>query len=241
MTAILAILGAIVGGLVGAVTAFFGYSVIAELIGVPDFEGARSVGAALVIAPVGAIVGAILGCFAVLRLRREKTGGLLSQQGLIAAGVVLASVAGLYLYFFWQPPAPLFSALRPKPVLNYEIRVPAKQIDAENIEDIKVVLRTHRAFLVQNGKVEHYTEGDNVVLSAQHTMYYRVSDRALEMWLAPEKLLIFNLPIPEIPEPSDTYSDWRRVDHVRRHYHGEDIEVAGGYDIFIRTKVRWDN
>jgi len=241
MTTILAISGAFLGGLLGAVTAFFGYFIFAELIGVPDFEGARSTGATYVIAPVGAIVGAILGCFFVLRLRREKTGGLISRQGMIAFGVVLALVSGLYLHFFWQPPAPMFSVLRPKPVLSYEIRVPAQQIEVENIEGLKSVLRTHQAFLGQNGKVKHYKDGDNVILSAEHTMYYRVPDRALEMWLAPEKLLIFNLPIADIPEPSDTYSDWRRVDHVRKHFHSEDIEVAGGHNVFIRTKVRWDD
>ena len=243
MTFILAILGALFGGVLGAVVGFLGYALIGEALGVSNFEGGLATGAALFAAPVGAVAGAVLGCLAVMRLRRGKSRKPMGWQGWAALGLTGAGLVGLYLYLFYEPPAPTFRAGVPKPVLHYEIRLPAEMVDVSDISSLRTQLKTYQTYMYPDDVLTHRVDGDEVILSARHTLSYAIEDRGLELWLnqsdnqADYRLLMFDLPIGKVPEPSEDFSDWRPVAHVRRDTYGEDILVEGGHGIFIRTRI----
>ena len=243
VTIILAVLGALTGGLFGAVAGFIAYSVIMGAFGVSDFEGARSMAAALLAAPIGGVAGAILGCLGVLRLRRKTQSAATGAQALIAVGIVAAVLTGLWFYLFWEPPAPTFRAGQPNPVLTYEIRLPAEMIDTGDVSALRTQLRTYKTYAYPDELLGFRMDGDHVILTSHHTMLYRIENRALELWLnqsekkADYRLLIFDLPYGKDPDPSEEFSDWRPVDHVRSATLSQDIEADGGHDIFIRTRV----
>lgn len=73
MTAFLAIVAGLAGGVAGYFLGFLLYISIATALGVPDREGGLAMGAAFVVGPLGALAGIILCATLVLISRRPKT------------------------------------------------------------------------------------------------------------------------------------------------------------------------
>ena len=72
MTAVLAIIGGLVGGALGWVVAAFAALIIGSAMGVSNFEGQRAMTAVFFFGPIGGLAGIIAGVALVLRLRRRR-------------------------------------------------------------------------------------------------------------------------------------------------------------------------
>ena len=145
-------LGLVIAALLGGIFGFVATAVVAVPIlqaGSGIADGSAAMGAMFVVAPIGAIVGALVGFFAAAAATREKpvdrsvgdetaaresvsdapgdgTGKSRSRsnQPLIAFGILAAIVAGIYFSLFYEYTPPHFPIHGRKPSLLFEVRVP---------------------------------------------------------------------------------------------------------------------
>ena len=236
MTIILAIIGTIIGAVAGAAVGFFGSILVATALGASNMNGGLAMGAATTFLPLGAVIGAVLALVLVLKWRKGK--GPDSKVSKIVGGILLAGclAIGGYLYkeYWYVPPAPTLSG--PVRTLHVEIRLPADMIDEEYFKGQRTRLYAYQTVLDADKPLTRQDNGGIVVLGAQHRMHYRVNDRKITLWVRYNRILVFELPIPEIPVPSDMFSDWQPVSRVGENYYDKGIDGAGD-NIFIRTRV----
>ena len=86
--------------LIAIITGFasaFGYILIAEAMGASNMEGALAMGAFLGVAPVGALVGAVIGAVLIWRMSARWPKGALVALSLLATGIVAAAVASFII------------------------------------------------------------------------------------------------------------------------------------------------
>lgn len=239
MTVILALLGALAGGLLGMIAGFFLVVGLGTVLGADDQQGALAMGAAMSGAPVGAVIGAVLGCALVIRARRGagddqgKPG--IPRQGWIALALVGAVLGGLYLYLFHEPRPPMLSSAA-KVVLHTEIRVPLEETDLENFDYFRPDLRTYNDLYFSPDRVTGpVVDGAEVVWYAQHRLAYDHADRSVQLWVRPRLLLIFDLDLPGNPPQQDMFSDWRAPTHVREETLGPDLPAGDGFRFRMRV------
>jgi hypothetical protein len=74
----MSILRAVVGGIAGLLTGYFGAAFLSGIVmgwyGVSDFEGGRGMAAAFLFGPLGGLLGLVGGIWAGLRLGRQAAG-----------------------------------------------------------------------------------------------------------------------------------------------------------------------
>ena len=253
MTVILAVLAAILGGAIGGVIGFFAIIAIGTLTGADNQQGALAMGAATGGLPLGAVIGAALAAFLVVRYRLKNapvveaaaegvaTGSGAGVQALIALLVVAAGIGAFWTWYTWSGDPAQFRAAN-RPVLLIEVRVPANDPDIPYAINRGTDLRSGQVYHSADGSLVKRVEGDHAILSGSHIMAYRTDDRSVELWLGQKRLLIFTLDLPAKPETQAEFSDWRRVDHVRPNFYGEDVAAPeGGHNYFIRTRVTKGN
>lgn len=239
MTLALALLGALLGAALGGAAGFFGTIALGYAMGADDQQGALAMGAAVTGLPLGLVVGAVLGCVIVLRLRRRAGAGpVTGRQGLAALAITAAVLAGLYGYFFWEPPKPVFKGA--PPVVLAEIRVPAAMADPQFLDGRTSLLRTYEnTYYDADVALGQRPEGDWLILTTRQTLFYRNADRALHVWASPTRLLIFELEplVPANPPGTDAFGDWHAVTHVRPGFYEEDIPKDSYKGTAIRLRV----
>ncbi len=194
-------------------------------------------GAAVAGLPLGLVIGAVAGCVIVLRLRRNAgAGSVTGKQGLAALGVTAAILLGLYGYFFWEPPKPRFKGN--PPLVLAEIRMPTELADLEYLKGRRSLLRTYEdTYYDANMVLEPRVEGENVILTTRHELFYRRDDRAIHVWVRVDRLLIFELGLADDPLQTESFSDWQPADHVRPGFYEEDIPASESEGVAIRLKV----
>jgi len=260
MTILLTLLGAISGGLLGAAIGFFGFIALGMLVGADNQQGALAMGAAVGGLPLGAVIGALLGAVIVIRMRRRpkelKTtkadvvrpvstaqddaqtgGGSVEKQGWIALAIVVAAAAVFWTWFHWSNDPAILSDTGGKPVLMVEIKIPADNPNIQAAVTRGTDLRNEDVYHGMDGRMLKRMEGDDAILSSTHTVAYKTTDRSVELWLGQKQLLIFNLDLPRTPKEQRAFSEWRKVDHVRPNFYGDDISTPNGHNYFIRTRV----
>ena len=239
MTLVLALIGAIVGALVGGTIGFFGVILLGTLAGADDQQGALAMGAAMSGLPLGLAIGAVLGCVLVVRMRRNSGAApVTARQGMAALGITVAVLVGLYGYFLWEPPKPSFARNAAIPVIEAEIRMPAEMADLEFLKGRRSMLRTFEdTYYDADTVLTPRQEGDWIILSTRQTLIYRHEDRAVHLWVRPERLLIFELGLSANPAATDGFSDWQPVDHVRPGFYEEDIPPEEANGVAIRHRV----
>lgn len=234
MTVIYSVLGAVAGGLIGAICAAFVFMFLGGIFGISDFDGERAMGAAIFAAPLGAIAGAVFGCLVVLKRRRNRA---TDRTGFIAMGLVVVSIIGLFLYFFYEPPAPVLRPGDPEPVMAFEIQLPVNLVDAVNFRDIRPQLRTHMTYAFPNHQIEMRRNGTNAILSGEYDFLFRVRDREVHLLLSNGWHLIFRLPYGELPDVEPEFSKWRLVDEID--LTDETAPPPQPDGIAIRTRISW--
>lgn len=239
MTFFLALLGAVGGAVLGGAIGFFGVILLGYATGADDQQGALAMGAAVTGLPVGLVIGAILGCVIVLRMRRKAGAGpVTGQQGLAALGITGTVLLGFYGYFFWEPPKPRFKGS--PPVILAEIRLPAGMVDPEFLDGRRSLLRTYEdTYYDADTVMTPRQEGDWTIIETRQSLFYRKADRAIHAWVRPGRLLIFELEdkIGANPAETDAFGDWHPVTHIRPGFYEEDIPAEEAEGVAIRLRV----
>lgn len=264
MTIVLAIIAALFGGVAGAALGFFAVIALGTLTGADTQQGALAMGAATTGLPIGAVVGAVLAAVLVVHLRRGRAaepatsqaaaGGRatpeagdaadrptarqgIGWQGWTALVLVVAAAGAFWTWLNWSGDPWRFRGSS-RPVLFSEIRVPAGDPGIAWAMERGPDLRNGQVYHGMDGRMQRRDEGEHTILSARHVIAYKTEDRSVELWLGQERLLIFDLDLARTPDERPEFSDWRRVDHVRADFYGEDFP-AEEHDYHIRTKVLW--
>lgn len=193
--------GAILGALSGYALALGLALVVLTLLGVSERQGERATLAGLILAPLGALAGAVAGGWTTARL----------WPGVAATGLVLALaviiLAALSAFLWLRSRGPLAPNRAPMR-LHFELRQPA------GAPALRITLITDRNAMPADLDPPR-PEGADAVLSGAVDLYYRTRHRQLELQPGGEAPIRLRLPLPAAPRPG-AWSDWQVVGGQRR-------------------------
>ena len=193
--------GAILGALAGYALALGLALFVLTLLGVSERQGERATLAGLILAPLGALAGAVAGGWALARL---WPGVAATGLVLALAAVILAALSALFWLWSRGPLAPNRAPLR----LHVELRQPA------GAPALRITLITDRNSMPADLDAPR-PEGGDAVLTGAVDLYYRTRHRHLELQPEGEAPIRLPLPLPAAPRPG-AWSDWQAVGRQRR-------------------------
>lgn len=202
----------ILAAIIGAIAPFIAYFV-ATAMGAEDINGGLAMGVFTTVAPIGAIVGLVLGVIAAMWIVRRASDRAIAT---VATILLVMSVAIPSTYFLIEElnDGDPYDLEKPRPVVHLEIRLPQKIPDG-------TADRLFRKSLISYGSSTWVTwedprqrdEAGTTILRARVKLYYRVANRKLQFWRAGEKTrMVFDLKLPREPQPSDVFGAWLPVD-----------------------------
>ncbi|MEX0344428.1 MAG: hypothetical protein AB3N20_05865 [Rhizobiaceae bacterium] len=237
---------AVLAGLSGSVVGFFALGLIG-LLGAGD-PGANTSGGAemqamMAAAPFGGVVGAIAGLY--LALRNGGPGGKpgspkAASQPLIAILIVGAVLLAVYFSQFHHSFAPQFSGDAGKPLVKFEIRVPAESIHEDEGFTAKAELRSGEQQVEPRFGLQQRSDGEFTVLSGEFEIPNRAAGRVIAFWPSYKIFVTFGLPAAADPEAETAYGQWRKAKAVEL-YESSFIEVypLTPQEASIRTQIVW--
>jgi hypothetical protein len=238
MTFILAVLGGILGALIGWAATAFAAIVISGYFGVSDFEGARGMLALWGIGPFGGLLGLIGGIWLVLRargLRSFKATAI--RMPLVMGGIAALTAGGFWIAYEMRPELNSNGA---PPQLLFEIKLPPGTKLPASRDAIAINLATEKNSMpgvVFSGGDR--MDGDRPVITGSVEMYYRSSWRILELKLPGEPDHLFLIKLASRPGHDKEFRDWEHVTHVAD-TNDNRPRAAGAQDQFdIRYRVAW--
>lgn len=175
----------VAGGVVGAVVGFIATLLILELAGFGNRADPIMSGilALLVIAPLGAIAGLVLGTTLARRLRGgENSGGLLRNSlKALAVVVVLCVAAGTAYYVYAVTTAtPWLNPNAATPLLVFEVRLPAGAALPNSARDITIELQTDLNTMPGELQPNQFRrDGDRPVIAGNVELAFRTAHREL--------------------------------------------------------------
>lgn len=237
MTTFFAILGGLVGAVVGWVAAAAIAIALSGYYGVTDFEGARSMTAIFFFGPIGGFLGLIIGTWLALRLRAgKKVGG---KALAVRLPVVLAAIAGLIAAtigaLYWA--SPILNPNGPAPRLAFEIKLPAGSAVPASGIDINLITEKN-TMPASLGTGSGPDESGRPVISGSVELAYRSSWRIVELKIpnAPEHLFV--LRTSARPGHDASFGTWEHVSNVGNGTsHPRLATPDDAYD--IRYRVIW--
>ena len=213
MTFLLALLGGIVGAVVGFLLAASSTAILAPFLGISSFEGEAGYFAAFLIGPLGGIVGLVAGVVLVLRLRGIRSiGAIAGRFGLVVIAVIGLVAAGIG-YMYWNRDLVNSNGLPPQ--LAFEIRLPSGAGIPSLPNDIVIHLdsvKSHMPATVFRDKFRR--DGDRPVIVGSVEIYHRESNRFLVLRLPNEPDRLFTLKFGKDPPHGKELGSWQRVDLV---------------------------
>jgi hypothetical protein len=177
----------VAGGVVGAVVGFVATLLILELAGFGNRADPIMSGilALLVIAPLGAITGLVLGTTLAMRLRGGENTGTLLRNSLKALVVVVAlcGAAGTTYYVYAVTTAmPWLNPNAATPHLVFEIRLPAGAALPNSARDIAIELQTDINRMPGEPRFNRFrSDGDRPVIAGDVELAFRTAHRQLEV------------------------------------------------------------
>lgn len=242
MTYVLALLAGIAGAVIGYIASGSLTAVIANLAGMSNFEGAVGFFAFLGIGPIGGLVGLIAGVWIVLHRRGFRAGEIAGRGVLVIAGIVVLA-AGTLAFMYFQRDIIAPNSLPPQ--LMFEIRLPPGVAAPANQNDVAIMLSTDKntmpAWLAKRWV---RVEDGRAIVSGGVELYFRTSQRVLDLRRPNEPTRLFTLKLGATPAYSETFGNWQRVDFVhesgaaqpRRADAGDQYEIR--YYVEDRTRDR---
>lgn len=263
MRAFWIVITALLGGIFGYVaTAMVAMPILRAGGGIAD--GSAAMGAMLVVAPIGAIVGALVGFFTALAATRHKSAGPSSRdigvgaepadnvsgestaksasrsnQPLIAFGILAAIVAGIYFSLFYEYTPPHFPVHGHKPSLLFEVRVPTAAIAEDDFFGVKAELRSWQNSISPDHRMKRTKDGETTIFSGTIRMSNKVDDRKFFLWPSEKIFIEFNLPIAAHPQDQPEFSDWREADKIEIYPNLNEVYKLARSEAKIRTRVQW--
>jgi hypothetical protein len=177
----------VAGGVVGAVMGFIATLLILELVGFGNRADPIMSGilALLVLAPLGAIAGLVLGTTLATRLRGgESTGGLLRNSlKALAIVVALCVAAGTSYYIYAVTTAtPWLNPNAATPLLVFEVRLPAGTASPNSARDIAIELQTDINRMPGEPRFKQFrSDGGRPVIAGDVELAFRTAHRQLEL------------------------------------------------------------
>lgn len=199
--------GAAAGGLISALLVLGSGS----LFGMTDYEGARGVLAAFGAAPVGAIIGLVVGIVLALRFQGKYSGfGTLAERYLmvICAIVGLAAIGTLARLYT------LTDLQHPLPRVVFEIRLPpdAKVPDKQAV---RITLETDVNQTDAQLEPEWLTQDSGRrVLHGFVDLSKRTTSRLLVLKIAGQADRLFQLKLWGDPGPTKAFTEWEQVEFI---------------------------
>jgi hypothetical protein len=212
MTNLIAILGGLLGAVVGWIVAAAITLGVGGHYGLTDFEGARAMTAIFGIGPMGGVVGLIIGTWLGLRLRKGSAVG--GSAVLVRLPLVLTAIMGLVgiTYVVLYQMSPILSPDGAAPRLAFEIRLPPNSAPPAGAE-IQLITEKNTMPAVLDASAARQ-DGDRPVLVGEVELYYRSSFRLLELKATglPEHLFVLHLGAR--PGHDKDFRDWQQVSNV---------------------------
>ena len=203
----------VITAVVGCLLAFFVGDCLTRLAHVPEMEGQRGMTVVFLCAPLGILVGLVIGIVSAILVRRQGLAGFLIAQGWSL--LILCGVAGLLIgvpYLLSDKP-PRIDGKRLE--LQFELRAPAtfKIPDQPDGYSIRVSLYTDDrqsqfAFIDWNSITKN---ADHVIIPANVPLLTHSKTRSLLASIGNEPVAsqFIELKIPPTPRKEDeTWSDW---------------------------------
>jgi hypothetical protein len=200
----------VAGGVVGAVVGFIAALLILELAGFGNRADPIMSGilALLVIAPLGAIAGLVLGTTLATRLRGGENTGTLLRNSLKALAVVVAlSVATGTAYYVYAvtTATPWLNPNAATPLLVFEVRLPAGATLPNSARDMAIELQTDINRMPGEPRLNRFrSDGDRPVIAGDVELAFRTAHRQLEIKIngQPDRLYRIGLSAkaPHTPE-----------------------------------------
>jgi hypothetical protein len=238
----MSILRAVVGGIVGLVVGYIAAAFISDIImgwyGVSDFEGARGMGAAFVFGPIGGIVGLIGGIWLGVRWGGpQPVGRSLKRAGIALSAIIAIAGAGLAIQYFSVPHRLEYDGAGAS--LEFEMRAPKGFALPADISTIDASLSTQ---LNQQPAVWYdpplRQEGEWQILSGSVELYYRTSPRLLVFRFPDGRDRLFRPALAAKPDPEQGWSDWSKVDFVGLPNQPQTVKPGPEDPFELRYRVR---
>ena len=226
-------LGAVVGWFVFALS----YLVIAPLFGATDFEGALSVGAVFAVGPVGAVVGAGLGCWAGFKLYKSIDYGLLRKWSISFVVVCVFLAVGTYLFQQLTDGDP-YDLSKPRPRILFEIRYPFNGA-APSADQLKAKMITHKTFTWGHWiKANFRSEKNQTIVTGEALVFWRVKNRRIEFWHVSDSFHHqFDLMLESDLKPTNEFGPWIPASYLIDPTSRSPNSVPENDQYFIRTKI----
>jgi hypothetical protein len=177
----------VAGGVVGAVVGFIATLLILELVSFGNRADPITSGllALLVIGPLGAIAGLVLGTTLARRLRGGESTGTLLRNSLKALAVVVALcvAAGTVYYVHAVTSAtPWLNPNAATPLLVFEVRLPKGAALPNSARDITIELQTDINRMPGEPRFNRFrSDGDRPVIAGDVELAFRTAHRQLEV------------------------------------------------------------
>lgn len=206
----------IAGGVVGAIFGFVGTVLLLELIGFGNRADPIASGllALLVIAPVGAICGLVIGTALARQIGAgESSGSLLrnSVKAFVAVIALCAASGAVYYVYAVSTATPWLNANGATPILLFEVRLPVGTVLPKSPDEARIDLQTDINTMPGNLHFKQFRrDGDEPVIVGEVELAFRTANRQIELKIKgqPDRLYRIDLAAraPHTPE----FGPWKR-------------------------------
>jgi hypothetical protein len=204
----IAIVVALLTGIITALVTIPVADQVTRMHGVSDREGARAMGIVFFLAPLALVGGLLLGL-----LGTKLTGAVEWVQFGRALGVSLGmsvgavlGIAGLSLLSIPRAPEALGTSL----ALEVEVLVPRAEVPTDvrtpDVLRMSLYAGDNDNRTVALDTASYREEGDVLVIPATATLFSRAATRILSFHIGTERWLAFDLPLPPEPVANATWS-----------------------------------
>ncbi len=210
---LLILLVAVIMGGVGAAAAFFGLIAIATLFGASNMEGGLAMGA-VGFAPIGALVGAVVGLWLAWLMIKTMSRGAVMVGGYGLAAVVLTSIGAWFAYEELTDGDPYL--VENEPAMHIEWRLPEK-VRHDRVDRIfRFTMRSSYMdwTLSTQWDEPRVRDAEGVsILRMRAWIRWRVTGRVFQLWRAPhhDDRITVELDLPRDPGNQNNYGPWQDV------------------------------
>jgi hypothetical protein len=233
MTYVLAFLAAIAGAAAGAFLGGIIGGGLAPVFGISSFEGASGYFVVFVCAPIGGLIGLVVGTVWVLRQRGVRSAGALAGRFSMVVLGLIALAAGVFAAFYFSQD--ILNPNGPTPRLAFEVRLPPGVAPPAG-RDRGIELQTSKNRMPPN-TLTVSQDGDRTVIAGTVDLYFRTSQRMLVMAMPDKRHVLFNLKLGAKPSHSRQFGAWQRADFIGEpgDDHARRPTPAESYDIRYRA------
>jgi len=204
----------IVLGVIGAVLGFGGTMTVLALAGFGNAADPIMSGliVLVVIAPLGALAGLVLGAKLGMAMRGGSAGGLAanSLKALAVVIVLAGGGGGLYYVYDLSTATPWLNPNAATPLLQFEVRLPAGAALPASARDVKIELQTDKNSMPgELHAVPFRRDGDRPVISGEVELAYRTANRQLELKIAGQPARLYRIGLTDMAPHTPALGPWQ--------------------------------